>query len=89
MPARSLHISGKVQNVCFRAETTQMARELGVCGWVRNTKQGGVEVYAEGSNDALEALEKWCHRGPTAAHVTEVNSKEVPQQHMAEFTIVH
>jgi acylphosphatase len=39
------------------------ALELGVTGWVRNRRDGRVEVTAEGYADDLEALLKWLHTG--------------------------
>jgi acylphosphatase len=39
------------------------ALELGVTGWVRNRRDGRVEVTAEGYPEDLEALLKWLHTG--------------------------
>jgi len=89
MPARSIHITGKVQNVCFRAAAQEKAKECGLCGWVRNTKQGGVEIYAEGDENALDALEQWCHSGPPAAKVERVTTKEAEQEGLSDFTIAY
>ena len=65
-------ISGRVQGVWFRASAVDQARELGLVGWVRNLPDGRVELVAEGPQADLEALEKWCHRGPPLAQVREV-----------------
>ena len=65
-----LRIEGKVQGVFFRSNTVDCARALGLVGWVRNLNDGSVELVAEGSKRQLEALEKWCHRGPPAAKVS-------------------
>tara|TARA_Y100000310_G_C20617812_1_gene781596 strand:- start:82 stop:348 length:267 start_codon:yes stop_codon:yes gene_type:complete len=86
--ARSIHITGHVQDVCFRASVQEKAKEMNLVGWVRNTKQGGVEVHAEGEEVALNALEKWCHQGPPAANVESVIAKEVDDQHFPDFDIV-
>lgn len=45
------------------------ARALGLSGWVRNTPQGDVEVWAEGPREKLEALARWLRRGPPYARV--------------------
>jgi acylphosphatase len=42
------------------------ALELGVTGWVRNRRDGRVEVTAEGYPEDLEALLKWLHTGRSA-----------------------
>jgi len=48
MIARSIFIEGHVQGVFFREWTVQRARELGLSGWVRNLRDGRVEIYAAG-----------------------------------------
>ena len=67
-----LVVSGLVQGVAFRACTAEEARRLGVRGWVRNLPDGRVEAEAEGARAAVEALVRWCHRGPPPARVTAV-----------------
>lgn len=67
-----LVVSGLVQGVAFRAYTVDEARRLGLAGWVRNLADGRVEVLAEGDRAALEALARWCERGPPAARVADV-----------------
>lgn len=71
MDAR-LHIFvfGDVQGVFFRANTQDKARELGLRGWVRNARDGSVEIVAEGEKEALEQLLEWCSHGPAAATVS-------------------
>jgi len=71
MDAR-LHISvfGDVQGVFFRANTQDKARELGLRGWVRNVRDGSVEIVAEGEKETLEKLLEWCSHGPVAATVS-------------------
>jgi acylphosphatase len=69
-----LHIEvyGLVQGVFFRSNTQQKAFSLGVTGWVRNRKEGSVEILAEGEREALEALLSWCRKGPLGARVERV-----------------
>jgi acylphosphatase len=64
-----LLVSGLVQGVFFRQSTVDEARRLGLCGWVRNCPDGRVEVEAEGERTKVEALVRWCGRGPPAARV--------------------
>lgn len=66
------HITGRVQGVGFRYACCAEARVLGVTGWVKNTPEGAVEVWAEGGDVALERLRVWLHRGPPRAMVAAV-----------------
>ena len=65
-------ISGRVQGVCFRAETERAADRLGVHGWVRNRSDGRVEAVFEGPQTAVSDAVAWCHHGSPPARVTDV-----------------
>jgi acylphosphatase len=67
------HIRGKVQGVGYRASTAARARELGLCGWVRNRNDGSVELCAEGERAELDALLDWCRKGPAFARVDAID----------------
>lgn len=45
-----------VQGVGFRYAARDMAVALGLTGWVRNLRDGRVEVVAEGSRDILKVF---------------------------------
>ncbi len=79
-----LIIEGKVQGVWFRESTKRKALSLGVTGWVRNLPDGTVEVVAEGDEDKVNELVKWCHKGPPAAEVKNVKIEE--EEYLGEFT---
>jgi len=55
MTSKRLHIffSGSVQGVGFRFTTEKIAYDLGVNGWVKNLRDGRVEVLCEGDESAL------------------------------------
>ncbi|MBN1485030.1 MAG: acylphosphatase [Chloroflexia bacterium] len=74
MAAKRVHlwIRGRVQGVSFRYYTRRQARALGLSGWVKNLPDGRVEVVAEGDEAVLQELVDWCHQGPPAAHVAQV-----------------
>jgi len=44
---------GSVQGIGFRYAAERIARAAGVCGWVRNLRNGNVEVIAEAPKDVL------------------------------------
>ena len=62
-------VSGKVQGVGFRMYTRAQARQLGVYGYVRNLRNGDVEIVAEGEAEAVDELLKWAKSGSPSALV--------------------
>lgn len=70
--ARHLHITGRVQDAFFRDSMALQADALGVCGWVRDRRDGSVEAMACGPASALRALIDWAHQGPPHARVHRV-----------------
>lgn len=70
-------VSGRVQGVSYRAATADEAGRLGVTGWVRNRRDGTVELEAEGDPEQIAALLAWCGTGPPAARVTGVAVEEL------------
>jgi len=70
----SAHITvkGRVQGVYFRATASDVATKVGVTGTVRNTPAGDVEIVAQGSQEAVAELIRWCHTGPDGARVDSV-----------------
>lgn len=74
MKARAhLYISGRVQGVCYRAFTQEVADSLGLKGWVRNLPDKRVEAVFEGEKDKIEIAIKKCHEGPPYARVTDID----------------
>ena len=83
-----LLIGGRVQGVGFRYSTFIEADSLGLDGWVRNLRDGRVEVVAEGPQAAVDRLVEWCRLGPRYALVRNVNvSWEVPQRETGGFSV--
>ncbi len=71
-----LHIRGRVQGVWYRGWAMREAHGLGLLGWVRNRRDGSVEVLISGPEPAVRAMVERCRRGPSAARVDDV--VEVP-----------
>ena len=67
-----IYISGTVQGVWFRATAQGIAIDGNLTGWVRNLRDGRVEMVAEGQETDLEELVRWCNVGPELAEVTDV-----------------
>tara|TARA_Y100001972_G_scaffold119036_1_gene159844 strand:+ start:6486 stop:6755 length:270 start_codon:yes stop_codon:yes gene_type:complete len=72
MVAKSIHCIGKVQGVYFRASTKDVAKALGLSGWVKNQADGSVLIHAEGDEKAVHQLIDWCKHGPEHAVVKSV-----------------
>ena len=66
-------IRGRVQGVCFRAETRKTARLHSVKGWVKNRPDGTVEAVFEGTAPDVEEVINWCRRGPSLSVVDQVD----------------
>src|ERR1039458_6197996 len=70
--AKRFYVSGIVQGVGFRFFAEREAARLGVAGYVKNTFDGRVEVYAIGNAAQLDALKRELRRGPRMATVDDV-----------------
>ena len=69
-------VNGRVQGVFFRANTQRQARALGLTGWVRNRRDGRVEVLACGDEQQLLVFAKWLEIGPELSKVTNIEVSE-------------
>jgi acylphosphatase len=73
-----LWIEGRVQGVMFRQTAAQVAEELGLGGWVRNLRDGRVEVVIQGPPEDVGEMVDWCRHGPPAATVQDVEIRQEP-----------
>jgi acylphosphatase len=80
-------VSGIVQGVFFRQETSMRARQLGVAGWVRNRSDGRVEAVFEGAQDAVDQLVSWCREGTPWAKVESVEVAAEEPEGLDSFRI--
>jgi acylphosphatase len=84
---RHFRVHGQVQGVFFRASTQEIARRLGLRGWVRNGEDGSVELVACGADAQLAALEEWLWQGPPSARVTGVERAAAASQEFDGFEV--
>jgi acylphosphatase len=82
MPTIHLIIQGLVQGVFYRASAKEKALFLGLTGWVKNTKEGDVEIMATGDPQKLDKLREWCWQGPSQSRVTNVISEVLQEEEM-------
>jgi acylphosphatase len=89
--ARRYFISGVVQGVGFRYFMQDEAERLHLCGFVRNLRDGRVEVYAIGSPQSLARLRTIIERGPRGAMVQNVAEEavNVDPKFAEEFSITY
>ena len=83
----SIHVSGKVQGVFFRASTKGKAEELNIKGNVRNNADGSVSIEAEGEEENLHQFVEWCKRGPKFAQVERCEVKQGGIRNLKGFFI--
>jgi len=83
-------VSGRVQNVGFRAFVQQVGASLGLTGWVRNVGYDQVEAVAEGPRPAVERFFVDVRAGPRASRVDEARLEwENPTGEYANFDVRH
>jgi acylphosphatase len=69
---RQVTIRGRVQGVGFRYWVEQEARARRLEGWVRNRRDGSVEVLLAGPADVVSEMIALSRRGPPSARVEAV-----------------
>jgi acylphosphatase len=69
-------VSGAVQGVGFRYFTQDAAEKLHLSGYVRNLRDGRVEVFAAGTAQQLAQLRATLERGPRFASVHDVQEED-------------
>lgn len=65
-------VTGMVQGVGFRYFTVMAARRYGLTGWVRNRRDGSVELEAQGERADLDRFSKTIEAGPRWSRVEHV-----------------
>jgi acylphosphatase len=58
--------------VGFRWFAKELADSLAIAGWVRNRKDGSVELEAEGIDTSLDEFERRLRSGNPSAEVNEI-----------------
>lgn len=84
-------IFGKVQRVHFRRFTKIQAKDLNVCGWVKNTTKGTVVGAMEGRTEAVDMMMEWLRNtGSPKSTIVKAefkNEKSLPELTMKDFVI--
>jgi acylphosphatase len=83
-------VFGKVQGVYFRQNTRVVASRHGVSGWIRNMKDGRVEIVLEGNEKDVGLVVEWCFTGPPNARVYDVDvNYEKYTGEFQDFTVAY
>ncbi len=85
--ARLYRVRGLVQGVGFRYFVQRSALGLGLKGYVKNLGDGGVEVYAVGTQQQLSDLAPLLWKGPPYSDVRGVEEREAPVREAETFRI--
>jgi acylphosphatase len=92
MAIRQAHVwvSGRVQGVFFRHATQEEAVRRGLRGWVRNLRDGRVEAVIQGEEKVVDGMVQWCHQGPPAAWVRNMDVEwEEPELDLKGFRVTY
>jgi acylphosphatase len=66
--------SGRVQGVGFRMTAEDLAHQMDVLGWVKNLRDGRVELIAEAEETILERFLKAIQAGPMKNFIRQVDA---------------
>lgn len=77
------YVNGRVQGVFFRDFACSEGQSLGLTGWVKNLRDGRVEVVAEGERENLEKLVEKLGEGSPGSRVR--NVEVVWEEFLGEF----
>jgi len=90
MKGTHLIIEGFVQGVGYRKFVRDIARKIGLVGFVRNMPDNSVEVLVVGPQEKILELVQECKKGPFLSDVKEVKATEVEtKEEFNEFLIRH
>ena len=72
---KQVHVfySGRVQGVGFRITAEETAHQFNVGGWVKNLRDGRVELVAEGDTEELVKFLDAVRRGPMRNFIKHVD----------------
>lgn len=89
-PLERAHVyyTGRVQGVGFRHTTEALALELGLVGWVKNLRDGRVEMVCEGPRTSLEQLLLRIQQSSLGPHIRKADLRwEAAAGGLDDFTV--
>ncbi len=89
MKGARIHITGIVQGVGFRPFVYNLAEELGLTGWVRNTS-AGVDIQVDGDQATLSDFARLLRESaPPLALIASLEVDPCPSNGFSSFEIIH
>ena len=89
LQARRFVVFGRVQGVGYRNFVETIAGKMALQGFVRNRRDGSVEVFAMGTGATLAEFRAELEKGPMMARVTNVNEEPgtMDTRYLGNFSI--
>ena len=81
-------VSGVVQGVGFRYQTSHQGLKLGTTGYAKNLCNGEVEVIVCGTSEQIEKMAEWLKEGPRTATVSHLVRESVAYKPFKGFKIL-
>lgn len=72
-----VRVRGRVQGVGYRDSCARYAQAHGIRGWVRNRRDGSVELTLQGPQSAIATMRTWLQHSVPGAHVTGMDAEQL------------
>ena len=79
MSIQHVKVIGRVQGIGYRRWAENVANQMGVSGWIRNTSDGAVEIMVQGDPQTINSFLQECLKGPAFATVLGIQPVVIPQ----------
>ena len=78
--AKHIIVHGRVQGVGFRFYVQHVAERLSLCGNVRNSDDGTVEIVVEGNPRRIAEFISQVEKGPPLSRVSRLDVHDIPAE---------
>jgi acylphosphatase len=72
-----VRVRGRVQGVGYRDSCVRYAQANGIRGWVRNRRDGSVELTLHGPQSAIATMRTWLQHNVPGAQVTGMDAEQL------------
>ena len=85
---RYIRFFGRVQGVGFRRRARAAANELGASGWVRNLRDGSVEMEIQGLEEQIDLVIQALEQSPYI-DIRSMESKQIDTTEESGFRLLY